>query len=199
MITFGLTGGIASGKSTVTKTLREHQIPMVDADKVARDVVVPGSKGLATIVEHFGTTYILPDGTLDRTGMGQLVFASKDALNLINKIMFPLIREEAEKQLQALHMAGHYLVGYDAALICEMGSASLYRPLVVVACTQENQLARLMKRNTLTEAEAMARIATQMPVEQKIAMADFIIDTNGTIEQSIAQTNKIVDTLRKMV
>jgi len=199
MITFGLTGGIASGKSTVTKTLLAHHIPMVDADKLAREVVVPGSKGLASIIEHFGTTYILPDGTLDRTGMGKLVFASKDALNLINKLMFPLIREEASLQLNKLHADGHYLVGYDAALICEMGNAELYRPLIVVACSQEIQLARLMKRNTLTEEEAMARIATQMPVSQKIAMADFIIDTNGTIEQSVAQTNRIVEAMRKMV
>jgi dephospho-CoA kinase len=200
MITFGLTGGIASGKSTVTKTFRAAGIPIVDADIVARQVVEPGTPGLQAVINAFGTEYLLPDGTLNRTKLGALVFANKKKLDICNKIMMPLIHDEGAAQIKKLHDEGHLIVGYDAALICEIGNAEKYRPLIVVHCptdTQLAQLARLMSRNNLTRAEAMARIEAQMPVEKKKAMADYLIDTSGTIENSISQTEKIIETLKK--
>jgi dephospho-CoA kinase len=195
MITFGLTGGIASGKSTVTKTLRRFDIPVVDADQVARDVVVPGSKGLTDIIQAFGIEYLNRDGTLDRTKLGKLVFSKPEALNTINHIMGPLIQEESDLQVQKAHQAGHPVVGYDAALICEMGNADRYRPLIVVSCPQDMQIDRLMKRNFLTREEAVARIAAQMPVADKVAMADYVIDTSGTVENSIQQTEAVIKKL----
>jgi len=196
MITFGLTGGIASGKSNVTKTFRANGIPMVDADEVARKVVEPGSYGLERIREEFGSEYIMDDGMLNRTRLAKLVFSDKMALIKINLIMEPLINTESVFQIQKLHSEGNQIVGYDAALICEMGNADKYRPLIVVWCPRDMQIARLMKRNQLTEPEAVARIEAQMSVDVKMKMADFVIDTSGTVEQSQFQTIKLIDVLR---
>lgn len=196
MITFGLTGGIASGKSTVTRTFRAYGIPMVDADIVARQVVEPGTPGLQLVISKFGDQYLQSDGTLDRIGLGKLIFADKDARNSINKIMLPLIGAESAAQLKKFHEAGHVIVGYDAALICEMGNCEKFRPLIVVHCPRDMQVARLMSRNNLTAAEAMFRIEAQMAVENKIALADYTIDTSGTIEYSIKQTEEIIQRLR---
>ena len=197
MITFGLTGGIASGKSTVTKTFRAAGIPIVDADVVARQVVEPGTVGLQAVIFAFGKEYLQDDGTLNRTKLGALVFSNKKELDICNKIMMPLIVDESAAQVKKLHEAGHLIVGYDAALICEMGNAKNYRPLIVVHCPTDTQLARLMSRNSLTRDEAMARIEAQMPVEKKKALADYLIDTSGTIEYSIKQTQKIIEILKK--
>lgn len=198
MTTFGLTGGIASGKSTVTKTFRKHNIPIVDADQVARDVVVPGSVGLFLITSAFGKEYLNDDGSLNRTKLGQLVFSDPDALSMINEIMAPLIEVEAKHQLEEWHFLGHKLVGYDAALICEMGNSKKYRPLIVVHCPLPTQLERLMSRNSLTEAEAMSRIEAQMTADEKIKLADFTIDTSGAVEESIRQTEEIIQKLKQM-
>jgi len=196
MITFGLTGGIASGKSTVTKTFRAAGIPVVDADIVARQVVEPGTTGLQMIVSTFGKEYLQEDGTLDRIKLGTLVFSNKAELDRVNQIMMPLINDESAAQIKKLHDDGHLIVGYDAALICEMGNSKKFRPLIVVHCPQDMQIVRLMSRNKLTRDEAMARIQAQMPVGEKMAMADFLIDTSGSVDQSVNQTKAIIEILR---
>ena len=195
MITFGLTGGIASGKSTVTRTFRAHNIPMVDADIVAREVVAPDTTGLRMIIETFGSEYLLPDGTLNRSTLASLVFNDANAMKELNHIMIPIIEIESNNKIDLFHYEGNKIVGYDAALLVENGNYKKYQPLIVVHCQPEMQLARLMSRNSLTEAEAMARISAQLPTEEKIKVADFVIDTSGTIEESIAQTEKIIDHL----
>ncbi len=197
MITFGLTGGIASGKSTVTKTFKSLGIPMVDADLVARQVVEPGTPGLKEVIDAFGEEYLNEDGTLNRTKLGAFIFADKMQRARIDAIMTPIINEESSKQIQKLHDNFYHVVGYDAALICEMGNADKYRPLVVVHCPQDVQIGRLMARNSLTHDEAMARIEAQMSVTKKLEMANFIIDTSGTIEQSRHQAKTFVHSLRK--
>jgi dephospho-CoA kinase len=196
MITFGLTGGIACGKSTVTKTFRSFGIPIVDADIVARQVVELGTTGLDMVIGAFGKEYLQSDGTLNRTKLGTLVFADKDAMHKLDILMQPIITEEADSQLQKLHDAGHLIVGYDAALICEMGNVEKFRPLIVVHCPQVTQVERLMSRNNLTHAEAMLRIAAQMPVEKKLALSDYAVDTSGTILQSQQQTENILFRLK---
>ncbi len=198
MITFGLTGGIACGKSTVTKTFRANNIPIVDADIVARQVVEPRTYGLELIIKAFGKEYLNEDGTLNRIALGKFVFADKQALHLIDEIMLPLINTESNFQIAKLHSEGHYIVGYDAALICEMGNAENFRPLIVVHCPQDTQIQRLMSRNNLTHEEAMLRISAQMPVAKKIEMADYVIDTSKTIEDSVKQTQAIIQSLREL-
>ena len=196
MITFGLTGGIACGKSTVTKTFRKNNIPIVDADIIAREVVVPGSIGNEKIMRRFGSPYFNQDGTLDRVKLAALVFTNQLAMSQLNIIMKPLIESESDAQIAKLHAEGHSVVGYDAALIIEQGNANKYRPLIVVSCPQATQIARLMSRNDLTEEQAMSRINAQMSVEDKVKMADYVVDTSGTIENSIKQTEAIINNWR---
>ena len=196
MITFGLTGGIACGKSTVTKTFRANNIPMVDADIVARQVVEPGTFVLSRIIRAFGPRYLNADGTLNRPLLGSVVFSDTGARRVLDKIMAPLITAESQTQIASYHSQGNYIVGYDAALICEMGNSEKFRPLIVVHCPRDTQVERLISRNNLTRAEAMARIEAQMPLEKKLKLADYSIDTSSTVEQSIKQTENIIHILR---
>lgn len=195
MIVFGLTGGIASGKSTVTKTLRAHGIPMVDADVIAREVVEPGTHGLKLLTQTFGKEYFLSDGTLNRVALGRLVFSDASALKQLNAIMSPLIYSESGWQIAQLLIKGHDIVGYDAALLIETGNYKGYNCTILVACPPEIQINRLMRRNGLTREEAQARLNAQLPLEEKLKCADFVIDTSGTVEESIAQTNKAIQFL----
>jgi dephospho-CoA kinase len=198
MITFGLTGGICSGKSNVAKTFISHNIPMVDADIIARQVVEVGTYGWFAIKDRFGDDYINDDKSINRTKLGTFVFANKEAMELLNEVMSPLINSEATRQIKSLHDDGHELVGFNATLICEAGHADKYRPLIVVSCTKEKQAERLMKRNGLTKELAMARIESQMSNEKKVAMADDVIDSNGSIDDSVKQTEKVIRVLRRM-
>lgn len=195
----GLTGGICSGKSTVSKTFIKHNFPIVDADIVARQVVEVGSFGWSAIKCSFGTNYLNEDETVNRTKLGELVFNNKVSMYTLNAIMKPLIEIEVTKQIKKLYLSGHSIIIYDGALIIESGNANKYRPLIVVACKAETQLARLMSRNSLTNAEAMARIDAQMTVGLKMSMADYVIDTEGTIEDSIKQTERIISYLQRLV
>jgi dephospho-CoA kinase len=197
MITFGLTGGIACGKSTVTRTFRANGIPMVDADIVARQVVEVGTAGWFLIRKNFGQEYLNEDQTLNRTKLGALVFSDTQARERLDHLMMPLVTDEAMAQIKKLHEEGHEIVGYDAALICEMGHADLYRPLVVVVCTPEIQLERLMRRNSLTKVESMSRVNAQMAMGVKADMADYVIETSGPIENSILQTEVVLYEIRK--
>lgn len=211
---FGLTGGIACGKSTVTKTFKANGIPMVDADQVARDVVRPGSEGWFQVFLAFGKEYLNSDDSINRVKLGELVFSSPSEMKKLNDIMKPLIEKEANQQLTHLLDFGWLqwdeetkqatlgkpgMVGYDAALIVEMGNADKYRPLIVVNCPPEIQIERLIKRNNLTREQAQARIDSQIPVSEKVKVADFVIDTSGTIENSVKQTQEIISKLKEMV
>lgn len=206
MITIGLTGNICCGKSTVAKTFVDHCIPVVSADQVARDVVVPGSLGLEQVIGMFGKQYLQANGTLNRKTLGDLIFTDKEAMRQIDAIMGPLIHHESSRQINVIHanrnglLDGPTIVCYDAALLLEMGHEHLFHPLIVVHCDQETQIQRLMKRGTghgpLTRQEAMDRIASQLSMEEKMKMADYLINTDGTIEQSISQTVAIIERIK---
>jgi|ERR1035437_2862093 dephospho-CoA kinase len=195
MILCGITGGIASGKSTVSKTLINNGVFIIDADQVSRDVVVPGSKGLQLLIDEFGIEILSEDGSLNRKHLGDLVFDNSVLMDSLNKIMIPLIDEESSKQIRYAQYQGCSIICYDSALVCEFGHADKYRPLIAVQCSEEQQIERLMKRGTghgsLTREQAMARINAQMPVPEKVAMADWIIDSSYSIDYSIKQTETI--------
>lgn len=178
----GLTGGIAAGKSTVARCFEELGAAIVDADKLARDAVAKGSDGLAEIVAAFGPDVLLGDGSLDRKALGARVFADAELRARLNAITHPRIA-----QLGALQIAEHTRRGvpyvlYEAALIVENGLHRGFQGLVVVSVDPVVQLARLVKRDGLSESEAKARIAAQMPLEKKIEVADFVIDNSGEPE-----------------
>lgn len=194
----GLTGGICCGKSTVAKTFEKNNIPNVDADIVARQVVEPGTLGHQLIVSFFGNDYLNEDDTINREKLGALVFSDKKSLEALNKIMTPLIQKESQDQITNLYNAGYNIVIYNAALICENGNADKYRPLIVVSCPQDIQLARLMSRNNLTRDEAMARINAQFSSEKRVEFADFVIDSSMSIKNSVLQTEVVIYELQQL-
>jgi dephospho-CoA kinase len=178
----GLTGGIAAGKSTVARGFAALGVPVVDADKLARDAVAPGSEGLAEIVAAFGPEVLLPDGSLDRKALGARVFADAALRARLNAITHPRIAQLGAQQIAAHGKAGADYVIYEAALIVENNLQRAMNALVVVSVDPVVQLARLIKRDGLTESEAKARIAAQMPLEKKLEVADFVIDNSGEPE-----------------
>lgn len=195
----GLTGSIAVGKSFVTGVLAELGCRVVDADVVARRVVEPGAEGLRRIVEAFGEWVLRPDGTLDRAGLGAVVFRDESKRELINSLLHPLIMAEQDELLRRWEREDPRGVGVvDAALMIESGGHARFDRLVVVHCRPEVQLERLMRRNNLPREEAAARIAAQMPQEEKLRYADFKIDTSGSFEESRRQTEEVYAELREL-
>jgi len=172
----GLTGGIATGKSTFAAALRALGVPVVDADELARAVVAPGTPGLAAVVEAFGPGVLGPGGALDRKALGAMVFADPDARRRLEAITHPAIREAMQAETARLAAAGHDLAFYDAALLFEVGLDRAMALVVVVDAPPEAQLARLAARDGLTRAQAAARLAAQLPVAEKAARADVVIE-----------------------
>lgn len=192
---FGLTGGIASGKSTVTKLFREEGIPMVDADEVSHDVVAPGRPALRMLVRAFGDQILLPDGSLDRPKLGSIVFLDSSQRRLLDNILQGTILDEIRSRTRGFAKSNP-LVGLDAALIIERGHQDEYRPLVVVAVSIEVQLKRIQERDGFTEAEARARISSQLPMEEKVKLADYVIWNNGTKDDLIRSSLSVLVKLR---
>lgn len=183
MITIGLTGGIATGKSTVAAILREElNIPVIDADQVSRDVVAAGSPGLADLVQCFGPQILRKDGALDRKALGRLVVGDAQARRKLEGLTHPLIREEIEARLTGLESGGAAVAVVEAALMVETGSFRFYDQLIVVSCQPEVQLKRLMARENLSEEQAKQWLATQLPLARKEAVATCIIRNDGELE-----------------
>jgi len=189
---FGLTGGIASGKSAVAARLRARGLPVVDADALAREVVAPGTDGLAAVVAAFGSEVLNPAGELDRKRLADIVFRDPKARATLNAITHPRISALTATRTQELAARGEPLACYEAALIVENGVADAFRPLVVVSCSPEVQLARLQARDHASAEDARARMRSQMTTEQKVAVADFVIDTSGTLEHNAEQTDRVL-------
>lgn len=187
----GLTGGIACGKSMISAYLAQKGIPVIDGDLVARQIVEPGTKGLAQIVDTFGAEYLHADGTLNRAMLGSLVFADKEALQQLNAITKPLLLEAFKTQINALQ--AHPMIVLDVALLLEDHDyKELADQVWVVTVSPVQQLARLMKRNSYTVEEAQNRINAQMSNEERIQYADGVIDNNGTMSETIAQVERLL-------
>jgi dephospho-CoA kinase len=189
---FGLTGGIASGKSTVAARLRAHGVPVVDADALAREVVAPGTEGLRAVVEAFGEGVLAADGSLDRKALARVAFSDPAARKRLEGITHPRIGRLAMERAAEHERAGEPLVCYEAALIVENGLADAFRPLVVVSCPEDVQLARVQSRDGASAQDALARIRAQKPLAEKVAAADFVVDTSGPLEQSATQTDRVL-------
>lgn len=200
MLKVGLTGSIAVGKTYVCEVLRELGAFVLDADQTAREVVAPGSKGLALIAEKFGSEVLTETGALDRARMGALVFADQAKRELLNSIVHPLVFEAQNEWLAEKEQANPRAVAViDAALMIESGGYKRFTKLVVVWCQPEIQLQRLMLRNNLSEAEALKRINAQMPQEEKKRYADFLIDTTDGFENTRKRTIEVFEQLKLLV
>jgi len=185
----GLTGGIASGKSAVADLLARHGAVIIDADVLAREVVEPGTPGLAAVVGRFGRSVLRPDGTLDRARLGEIVFSDAAARADLNAIVHPAVRARAATL--AAQAPADAVVVHVIPLLVETGQATSFDPVVVVDVDEQTQLRRLMARSHLTRADAEARLAAQASRAERLEAADLVIDNSG----SFADLARQVDTL----
>lgn len=188
----GITGNIASGKSTIAGAFAKLGAALVDADQLARDVVAPGSPTLQQLVERFGAEILLANGQLDRERLGRIIFADAAARQDLNRIMHPAIGRLALERLRQLKKkAGIPLVVYEAPLLFEAGAEGRVDQVLVVKIDPQIQLQRLMQRDGLDELAAQQRIAAQMSQEEKLARADYVIDNSGTVEEALRQVEQL--------
>lgn len=187
----GLTGGIGSGKSTVARFFAEQGVPVVDADRIAREVVEPGTDGLAELVREFGSNVLGPDGRLDRAALGKRVFEDPEARKRLEAILHPRIAQASMARFAELARDGHPYAIYEAALLVENGSYRMMNALVVVTASEATQLARVRARDGLDEAAARARIAAQLPLADKVRVADYVIENDGDLERTRERTLEV--------
>ncbi|WP_328496979.1 dephospho-CoA kinase [Streptomyces sp. NBC_00414] len=180
MLKVGLTGGIGAGKSEVSRLLVEHGAVLIDADRIAREVVAPGTPGLAAVVEAFGTDVLAVDGTLDRPKLGSIVFADADRLAVLNSIVHPLVGARSRELEEAA--SADSVVVHDVPLLAENGLAKLYDLVIVVDADADTQLDRLVRLRGMTEEDARARMAAQATREQRREIADVVIDNDVPLE-----------------
>ncbi|GIN22101.1 dephospho-CoA kinase [Siminovitchia fordii] len=189
----GLTGGIASGKSTVSKLLEKRGFAIVDADVAARKVVEPGEKAYKDIVEAFGSSILLTDGTLDRAKLGSIVFQNDDERKKLNAIVHPAVRKKMNDWQEEAIKAGKRTIILDIPLLYESGLTHLVEKTIVVYVNECTQLKRLIERNNFTEEEAKSRIASQIPLKEKMEKADAVIDNNGSVEETETQLEQLIE------
>lgn len=187
----GLTGGIASGKSTVARAFSERGIPVIDADQLAREVVAPGSEGLAAIVKTFGEEVLLPDGSLDRKGLGARVFADRSLLPQLNGIVHPLVGRLSAERIAAIDADSVPYAIYEAPLIVENGLHRAMRALIVVALDVPLQIERVMKRDGLGIEEAENRLKAQAPLSKKLEAADYVIDNGQDLSTLFQRVDEV--------
>jgi len=196
MLRYGLTGGIASGKSTVAAMLREHGFPVLEADKVSHALVELGGAAYEEVIARFGREILDGNRSIDRARLGAIVFADRQKLDQLNGILHPRVERETLKQLGELERSGWYPAAFvEAALIFEAGLDERLDGVVVTWCLPEQQRARLIERG-LSEAEARQRIAMQMPVAEKMALATEKIDCSGCMEETQRQVDALAAKLR---
>ncbi|MEN0058299.1 MAG: dephospho-CoA kinase [Bdellovibrio sp.] len=194
----GLTGGIACGKSTVSRMLREIGFQVVDADQIAHEVVRPGSPGLRSILHAFGVEYVNDDGSLNRRKLGQDVFGKPQLLNRLESILHPLIEQEVQARREELKNQGLRLALYDIPLLFEKKAQNRFDALVVVSCTLEQQKERLRRRHQWSEEEIEMRMAAQIPVALKEKQADFVVRNNRDEEHLKAEVFRLVAWLNQL-
>lgn len=197
MYLIGLTGGIASGKSTVARRLAEHGAVIVDADRIAREVVEPGTPALRAIAERFGSEVIAADGSLNRPALGAIVFTDERARLDLNGITHPAVVAESQRQFAAA--AADAVVVYDVPLLAEGRGSAEFREVVVVHAPAETRIRRLVDLRGMAEPEARNRVASQASDEERLAMADVVIDSSGTLEETLAQADALWQRLRTLV
>ena len=192
----GLTGGIASGKSTVAKILQSLGAAIVNADDLAREVVEPGHEAWKEIVASFGADILQSDQTLDRQKLRTLIFNQPEARKRLESIIHPRVRALAEERIRDYAAAGYPVAIYEVPLLFEGNLQEWLRPVILVACDVETQTARLQKRDHLTAADAEKHIAAQMSLKDKRRLADYVIENNGSLEDLERQTRQILEELK---
>ena len=190
MLLVGLTGGIGSGKSTVARMLEERGAVVFDADLLAREAVEPGTPGHTAVIERFGADVLAPGGELDREALASIVFADPSARRDLEQIVHPEVRRLFAEGSEAYHDTDRIVV-FSAPLLVESGMHTAFEILVVVSATVATQIERLMRQRGMSEAAIRARIDAQAPLEDKAAVADFLVDNEGTLAELESQVERL--------
>ncbi|MET7638955.1 dephospho-CoA kinase [Streptomyces sp. NPDC005438] len=196
MLSVGLTGGIGAGKSEVAALLARLGAVIVDSDRIAREVVEPGTEGLAAVVAEFGPEVLTEEGRLDRPRLGALVFGDSERLAALNAIVHPLVRERSQRLQDGAEAEA--VVVHDVPLLTENGLAPLYDRVVVVDASEETRLRRLVEVRGMEPGEARARMAAQADRAERLAIADVVIDNDGTREELADQVGRLWERLRSL-
>jgi dephospho-CoA kinase len=198
MLRVGLTGGLASGKSFVGRALVEMGCMLIEADLLGHQVMAKGAEAYDSIVAEFPGV-LTDDGEIDRRKLGALVFANPELLQKLNAIVHPAVRARSRRLAEAYAAREpNGICVYEAAIITETGSFREYDRLIVASCTEEQQVERAILRDHLTREEVLGRLRRQMPLEQKVKYADYVIDTSGTKEHTLEQTRTVYASLRSL-
>lgn len=196
MLVVGLTGGIATGKSTVSGFLRLHNITIIDADVLAREVVEPGTRGLRKIVAEFGQDVLNSDGTLNRAKLGDIIFNNPAQREKLNSIIHPAVRRAMFWGVLRSWFRGDSVCVLDVPLLIEVGLWKWMGWVIVVHCSEQVQLRRLMNRDGSTEESAKARLRAQMPISDKVQYADYVLDNSGTMKDLELQMEELIKRMK---
>ncbi len=199
MLRVGLTGGLASGKSFVGHALEGMGCLLVLADEIGHQVEQPGGEAYDAILREFGTAILNPDGTINRRALGAEVFGKTDRLKVLNSLVHPPVRARIQKLVEDFaERTPDGIAVIEAAILIETGSYRHYDRLIVAVCREEQQIERAIERDHLTREEVLGRLHRQMPLEEKVKYADFVIDTSGTKEHTLEQTRAVYESLRRL-
>ena len=199
MLRVGLTGGLASGKSFVGHTLESMGCLLVLADEIGHQVEQPGGEAYDAIVHEFGREILTAGGTIDRRALGVEVFGKPERLEVLNRLVHPPVRARIQKQVDEFaERSPHGIAVIEAAILIETGSYRHYDHLIVAVCRLEQQVERAIERDHFTREEVLDRLSRQMPLEEKVKYADYVIDTSGTKESTLEQTRAVYESLRRL-
>jgi dephospho-CoA kinase len=199
MLRVGLTGGLASGKSFVGRALRDLGCFLIEADELGHQVMARGAEAYPQILTEFGPAILNENEEIDRRKLGAIVFENPDLLAKLNAIVHPAVRARSSRLTEAFSQQDpHGIIVYEAAILVETGSFREYNRLIVASCTEEQQVERAVLRDHLTQEEVYHRLRRQMPLEEKVKYADYVIDTSGTKEHTLDQTRTVYASLRRL-
>ena len=199
MLRVGLTGGLASGKSLVGAALAGLGCYLINADELGHKVLLPGGEAYDGVVNEFGETILDDEGMIDRRRLAALVFSREERLEKLNSLVHPpVIRREQALEEDIARRDPQAITVVEAAILVETGSYKRFDKLIVAACTPQQQIERAMRRDGLSQEEVLARLSRQLPLEEKIKLADFVIDTSGSKEQTLAQVRDVHRSLRSL-
>lgn len=190
-----LTGGIATGKSYVRGRFEAFGVPTIDSDVLARAAVAPGTNGLSAVVDRFGRDVLDADGGLDRPKLARIIFGDADARRALEAIIHPEVRRATDQWFASLDPTRHRFAIADVPLLYEVGRERDFDAVIVAACEPDTQLRRVMKRDALSEGDARQRIAAQLPIDEKVRRADYVIRTDGTFEETDRQVKDVFERL----
>jgi len=197
MLVIGLTGGVASGKTTVSEVLREEGATLIDADQIARELVQPQTPAWQEVVRAFGNEILDRDGSIHRQKLASLIFSNPRQRSLLNRILHPRIKEEIGRRLRGIQQKDpEAIVVIDAPLLIETGGHREMDKVIVVVCTETQQIERLKRRNQLSEEQARAMLSSQMSLEEKAALADYVICNEGSPEETRQKARNVFEELK---